>query len=77
MEKLDKLSKLGVRASHNISERNTENHMSITTSEFLRVKIEPFSKRIMKIDKKWITYYSIVRKAHWLDKDQTFLSDDT
>lgn len=75
LEKLGKVSKLGVWVSHNLSERNKEDRMSIATSLLSRVKIEPFLDRIITSDEKWVTYDNIVRKRQWLDKDQPPLPD--
>ncbi|CAK9820139.1 Histone-lysine N-methyltransferase SETMAR [Anthophora quadrimaculata] len=75
LEKLGKVSKLGVWVPHNLSERNKEDRMSIATSLLSRVKIEPFLNRIVTGDEKWVTYDNIVRKRQWLDKDQPPLPD--
>ncbi|XP_043258025.1 histone-lysine N-methyltransferase SETMAR-like [Colletes gigas] len=70
LEKLGKVSKLGVWVPHNLNERNKEDRMSIATSLLLRVKIEPFLNRIVTGDEKWVSYDNIVRKRQWLDKNQ-------
>ncbi|XP_043260411.1 histone-lysine N-methyltransferase SETMAR-like [Colletes gigas] len=70
LEKLGKVSKLGVWVPHNLSERNKEDRMSIATSLLSRVKIEPFLNRNVTGDEKWVTYDNIVQKdkRQWLDK---------
>lgn len=67
LEKLRKLSKVGVWVPHNLSERNKD-RMSIDTSLISRVKMEPFLNRIVTGDEKWVTYKNIVPKKQWLDK---------
>ncbi|CAL1289207.1 unnamed protein product [Larinioides sclopetarius] len=75
LEKLGKVSKLGVWVPHNLSERNKEDRMSIATSLLSWVKMEPFLNRIVTGDEKWVTYKNIVRKRQWLDKDEPPLPD--
>ncbi|XP_054005260.1 histone-lysine N-methyltransferase SETMAR-like [Hylaeus anthracinus] len=75
LEKLGEVSKLGVWVSHNLSEWNKEDRMSIATSLLSRVKNEPFLNRIVTGDEKWVTYDNIVRKKQWLNKDQPPLPD--
>ena len=44
--------------------------MSIATSLLSRQNNDPFLKKIITGDEKWITYENIVRTRQWLDKDQ-------
>lgn len=74
LEKLGKVSKVGVWVPHNLSERNKD-RMSIATSLLSRVKMEPFLNRIVTGDEKWVTYKNIVPKKQWLDKDEPPLPD--
>ncbi|XP_043262919.1 histone-lysine N-methyltransferase SETMAR-like [Colletes gigas] len=75
LEKLGKVSKLGVWVPHNLNERNKEDRISIATSLLSRVKIEAFLNRIVTGDEKWVSYENIVRKRQWLDKNQPPLPD--
>ena len=75
LEKLGKVSKLGVWVPYKLSERNKADRMSIATSLLSRENNDPFLKKIITGDEKWITYENIVRKGQWLDKDQPPLPD--
>ena len=75
LEKLWKVFKLGVWISHNLNERNEEDHIAVATSILSRAKQELFLDRIITADDKGISNDYIIRKRQWLDKDQAPLQD--
>lgn len=74
-DKLEKVSKLGVRVPHNLCERDKQDCKSIATRFLSRIKIKPFLNRIITGDEKWGICDNIVRKRQWLHKNQQCLSD--
>jgi len=57
--------KLDVWVPHDLTEKNLINRISICESLLKRNEIEPFLKRLITGDEKWVTYDNIVRKRSW------------
>ena len=62
LQQLGYVSRLDVRVPHKLTEENLANRMSICNSLLKRHESDPFLKRIVTGDEKWIIYDNIVRK---------------
>ncbi|XP_023237751.1 histone-lysine N-methyltransferase SETMAR-like [Centruroides sculpturatus] len=69
LQKLGKVSKLGVWVPHNLSERNKADRRSIAATLLSWQKEESFLAKIVTGDEKWITYENVIRKRQWVDKN--------
>ncbi|GFW89240.1 mariner Mos1 transposase [Trichonephila clavipes] len=58
--------KLHVWVSHQLTPKNMMDQISICETLAKRNEINPFLKRMVIGDEKWVTYYNIVRKRSWL-----------
>lgn len=61
--------KLDVWVPHNLSTKNLLDRISICQSLLKRNEIDPFLKRLITGDEKWIRYESVARKRSWMKKD--------
>ena len=57
--------KLDVWVPHELTQKNMMDRISICESLLNRNKIDPFLKRIVTGDEKWVTYDNIERKRSW------------
>ncbi|GFW01182.1 histone-lysine N-methyltransferase SETMAR [Trichonephila clavipes] len=57
--------KLHVWVPHQLTPKNMMNRISICEGLAKRNEIDPFLKRMVTGDEKWVTYYNIVRKRSW------------
>ncbi|KAJ0183501.1 hypothetical protein K1T71_001477 [Dendrolimus kikuchii] len=57
--------KLDIWVPHELSERNLMNRVLICDSLLRRNETEPFLKKMITGDEKWITYDKNVRKRSW------------
>ena len=73
MKAIGKVSKAGIWVPHQLSAENLLQRVTICTSLSSRNKREPFLKRIVTGDEKWVLYVNVERKRQWLDKDQKAL----
>ena len=71
LEKMEKVSKLGVWFPHALSEKNKADQLSIATSLLSRQRNNPFLDKIITGDEKWITYDNVARKRKWADKNKS------
>ena len=63
LEKMGKVSKLGVWVPHALSEKNKADRLSIATSLLSRQRNDPFLDEFIAGDEKWITYDNVVCKG--------------
>ena len=68
LEKMGKVSKLGVWVPHALSEKNKADRLSIATSLLSRQRNDPFLDEFITGDEKWITYDNAARKRQWLTR---------
>ena len=71
LEKMGKVSKLGVWVPHTLSENNKADHLLIETNLLSRQRNDSFLDKIITGDKKWITYDYVAHKRQWVDKDKS------
>ena len=62
LEKMGKVSKLGVWVPHAHSRKNKADRLSIATSLLSRQRNDPFLNKIITGDEKWMTYDNVARK---------------
>ncbi|XP_025163395.1 histone-lysine N-methyltransferase SETMAR-like [Harpegnathos saltator] len=63
--------KLDVWVPHELMQKNMMDRISICEVLTKRNEIEPFLKRMVTGDEKWITYDNIVRKRSWSKRSET------
>jgi len=71
--------KLDVWVPHELMQKNLMDRISICESLLNRNKIDPFLKRIVTGDEKWVTHDNVKRKRSWSNRDepaQTVASQD-
>ena len=57
--------KLDVWVQHELMQKNLMDRISICESLLNRNKINPFLKRMVTSDEKWVTYDNVKRKQSW------------
>lgn len=62
--------KLDIWVPHELTQKNLIFRVSICESLLKRNKIEPFLKRLVTGDEKWIKYENVVRKRSWSKKGE-------
>ncbi|XP_043258594.1 histone-lysine N-methyltransferase SETMAR-like [Colletes gigas] len=62
LEKLRKVSQLGVWVSHNLLEKNKVDRMAVDTSLLSMNRNDPFLDKLITGDEKWVTYKNVTRK---------------
>ncbi|GFV25539.1 histone-lysine N-methyltransferase SETMAR [Trichonephila clavipes] len=65
LRKVGYKKKLHVWVPHQITPKNTMDRISICEALAKRNEIDPFLKRMVTGDEKWVTYYNIVQKGSW------------
>jgi len=70
LDKLGYKKKLDIWIPHDLSEKNLINRISICEYLLKRNEMEPFLKRMITGDEKWIRYDNNVRKRSWSKKDE-------
>ncbi|XP_046817450.1 histone-lysine N-methyltransferase SETMAR-like [Vespa crabro] len=63
-------SKLDIWVSHVLTERNLCRRVDICDSLLKRHENDPFLKRIITGDEKWVVYNNVQRKRSWSKKDE-------
>ena len=63
-------SKLDVWVPHLLTERNLCRHIDVCDSLLKRHENDPFLKRIITGDEKWVVYNNVKRKRSWSKKDE-------
>ena len=61
--------KLDVWVPHELTQRNLNDRITISKMLLKRNEMEPFLKRIITGDEKWVKYENIKRKCSWLKAD--------
>jgi len=62
--------KLDVWVPHELSVRNMMDRINICDTLLKRNEIEPFLKRMITVDEKWIIYDNPTRKRSWIKKGE-------
>lgn len=70
LQQLGKVKKLDKWVPHELNEQNMALRMEISSSLLNRNRNNPFLRRIVTCDEKWILYDNRRRSAQWLDADQ-------
>ena len=70
LKKMGMVSKLNVWVPHELTERNRLKQTTACMSLLARNKHEPFLKRLVTGDKKWILYENPKRKRSWSQRNQ-------
>jgi [histone H3]-lysine36 N-dimethyltransferase SETMAR len=70
LNKVGYKKKLHVWVPHELTQKNLMDRISICESLLNRNKIDPFLKRMITGDEKWITYDNIKRKRSWSNGNQ-------
>ncbi|XP_018349831.1 PREDICTED: histone-lysine N-methyltransferase SETMAR-like [Trachymyrmex septentrionalis] len=65
LNKLQIIKKLDVWVPHDLTEKNRINRISISDLLYKRNEYDPFLKRIITGDEKWIIYNNVERKRSW------------
>ena len=70
LKSIGKVSRAGIWVPHELSPVNLLQRASICASLSSRQQTEPFLKRIVTGDEKWVLYVNVERKRQWLDRGQ-------
>lgn len=70
LKKLGCVNRLDVWVPHDLSEKNLMDRISICDSLHKRNENDPFLKRMVTGDEKWIVYNNVVRKRSWGKRDE-------
>ena len=70
LKRLGFTSKLDTWIPHNLTERNLCCRLDICDMLLKRQENDPFLKRIVTGDEKWVVYNNVKRKRSWSKKDQ-------
>jgi len=68
LKAIGKVKKLDRWVPHELTEKNKLRRLEVASSLLMRHKVEPFLKRIVTCDEKWILYDNRKRSAQWLDR---------
>lgn len=71
LHEIGKVCKMGIWVPHQLSVNNLLQRTSICTSLLARYDVDPFLKRIVTGDEKWVLYLNVERKSQWLSPGQT------
>ena len=67
---MESVNRLDVWVSHDLSEKNLMDRISICDLLHKRNENDPFLKRMVTGDEKWIVYNNVVRKRSWGKRDE-------
>lgn len=70
LKQIGKVNKAGVWVPHELSPENLLQRMTICSSLLSRQEVDPFLKRIVTGDEKWVLYVNVKRKNQWVDKGE-------
>jgi len=70
LHEIGKVSRAGIWVPHQLSPENLLQRVSICTSLLTREEVDPFMKRIVTGDEKWVLYINVERKNQWLSPGQ-------
>ena len=65
LKKIGFKKKLDVWVPHDLTQKNISARMNACESLLNRNKIDPFLKRMVTGDEKWVTYDNVKRKRYW------------
>lgn len=65
LQKAGYKKKLDVWVPHELTQKNLMDRISICETLLKRNELEPFLKRLITGDEKWVTYENVVRKRSW------------
>ncbi|KAG5340239.1 INDY1 protein, partial [Acromyrmex heyeri] len=77
LHKVGYKKKLDVWVPHELSVKNMMDRINLCDTQLKRNEIEPFLKRMITDDEKWITYDNRTRKRLWIKEDLQDLNRDT
>lgn len=69
VKRLGLISKLDIWVPHVLTERNLCSRINVCDSLLKRQENDPFLKRIITGDEKWVVYNNVKRKRSWSEKD--------
>ena len=70
LKQLDYVNKLDIWVSHKMNEIQLTKRISNYDSLLKRNEADPFLKRIITGDEKWVIYDNVVRKRSWSQRDE-------
>jgi len=70
LKRLGLISKLDIWVPHVLSERNLCRRIDVCDLLLKRQENDPFLKRIITGDEKWVVYNNVKRKRSWSKKDE-------
>jgi len=70
LKRLGLISKLDIWVPHVLSERNLCRRIDVCDLRLKRQENDPFLKRIITGDEKWVVYNNVKRKRSWSKKDE-------
>ena len=70
LKQLGYVNKLDIWAPHKFNEIQLTKRISICDSLLKRNETDPFSKRIITSDEKWVVYDNLVQKRSWSKRDE-------
>ena len=68
---LGKVCKLGKWVPHLLTQHNKDTRVSLCSSLYSRLSLEPFLERIVTGDEKWVLYVNVKRRTQWMDPKET------
>ena len=71
LKNMGKVNKCGIWVPHKLSAENRLQRQTICTSLLARNEVNPFLRRIITGDEKWVLYVNVERKKQWLSPSQT------
>ncbi|XP_020293890.1 histone-lysine N-methyltransferase SETMAR-like [Pseudomyrmex gracilis] len=71
LKKLGMVKKLDVWAPHELSEKNIMDRILMCESLLKQNSLDPFLKRIITGDEKWVVYNNIKRRKSWCDPGES------
>ena len=70
LKQLGYVNKLDIWVPHELNKIKLTKRISICDSLLKRNKTDPFLKRIITGDEKWVAYDNVVRKISWSKRDE-------
>ncbi len=70
LHEMGKVNKCGVWVPHQLSPDQLLMRTTTCTSLLARLEVDPFLRRIIKGDEKWVLYVNVERKRQWLNPGQ-------
>ena len=70
LKQLGYVNKLDIWVPHKLNEIQLTKRISICDTLLKRIETDPFLKRIITSDEKWVVYDNVVRKRSWSKRDE-------